>query len=410
VFPWFGNRYGFPAVVTGMTKLASQPGGIAQGGLRVTADGETKLKLDWDAPASDGGSSVTHYLIQVDSDRDNDTNRDGSAFASWCDVAVRKASDARMYTYDGKIASIDKGTDVCSADPAAAPLTPTGESLKGGYARWFRVIALNKKSNTSPATVANGWVIAASPDGLPTLGAGMLYQASIDTALPARGVTGSSMAPGAPIGLVAETAKNVHSLLTTQKGVLLTWAKPGSGTPTSYVIQRGIDGGAWETVKDDVSPASTDFTDQKKPTATEQFVYRVAAKNQFGTSVWSNMAYFSGTDDLTMAGHTHTPVVVELTAPTGADASVFAGNSIIVSWDPDTAQNADLIVVALFNEGVTALADIPNNVHPINLNAMEDPGTHSFNNVPSGTYKVVVASESDGVYQVSLVAEVVTVP
>ena len=107
---------------------------------------------------------------------------------------------------------------------------------------------------------------------------------------------------------------------------------------------------------------------------------------------------------------TEAAMAAELTAPTGADASLFAGNSIIVSWDPDTAQNADLIVVALFNEGVTALADIPNNVHPINLNAMEDPGTHSFNNVPSGTYKVVVASESDGVYQVSLVAEVVTVP
>ena len=37
VFPWYGTRYGFPAVVTGHTKLASPPGGIAQGG--VAGDG-----------------------------------------------------------------------------------------------------------------------------------------------------------------------------------------------------------------------------------------------------------------------------------------------------------------------------------------------------------------------------------
>ena len=101
---------------------------------------------------------------------------------------------------------------------------------------------------------------------------------------------------------------------------------------------------------------------------------------------------------------------MELIAPTGVSGSLFAGSSIIVSWDADSAQNADLIVVALFNEGVTALANIPKNTHPINLDAMADPGTYSFDNVPSGTYKVAVASESGGVYKVSLAAEVVTVP
>ena len=101
---------------------------------------------------------------------------------------------------------------------------------------------------------------------------------------------------------------------------------------------------------------------------------------------------------------------MDLTAPTGVSGSLFAGSSIIVSWDADSAQNADLIVVALFNEGVTALANIPKNTHPISLDAMDDPGTYSFDNVPSGTYKVAVASESGGVYKVSLAAEVVTVP
>ncbi len=100
---------------------------------------------------------------------------------------------------------------------------------------------------------------------------------------------------------------------------------------------------------------------------------------------------------------------MELTAPTGAKPSLFH-TGIIVKWDVNSAQNADLIVVALFNEGVTALANIPNNIHPINLKATNDPGTHSFNNVPSGTYEVAVASESDGVYKVGFADDVITVP
>ena len=39
------------------------------------------------------------------------------------------------------------------------------------------------------------------------------------------------------------------------------------------------------TLKDDASPASTDWTDPKIPTATEQFVYQVAAKTSSETAL-----------------------------------------------------------------------------------------------------------------------------
>ena len=339
VFPWHAGRYGYPAVVTGNTKLASVPNRVAPGGLRVTADGETKLMLDWDVPSYDGGSPVTHYLIQVNTDRDNDSGLLGNdTAANWCDVAFQKAEDGRMYTYTGKIASTAKAdtaaTAVCSGD--AAPLTATGEELKAGYARWFRVIPLNKKSNTPPATVANGWTVLGTSTLAP-LGAGELHEDSVNTAIAVIGRTAGAAppaadaAPGAPIGLVAETALNVHSQLTTQKGVLLTWDEPASGGTaaiTDYVIERAIDGGDWTVLRDGVRAGSTDWTDPRLPTATEQFVYRVAAVNTHGTSPWSNMAYYS-TSSMVAPTHRHVmavtpnPLMVE-TLEAGSMATVDA--------------------------------------------------------------------------------------
>ena len=284
VFPWAAGRYGYPMVVTAKTKLATVPGRIPNNGLRVTANGDEKLDLSWSQASNDGGSPVTGYIIQVSQDRDNNTAL--GAGIGWCDVAHQAVSDPpvaadRMYTYDGDVRST--GVNGCADTDEVAPLTEDGEALAAGYGRWFRVIPLNKKSGTALDADANiAWVI------------------HIDSmnAIPAFGRTGAAdllapgSAPGVPIGLVAETALNVHSELTTDKGVLLTWDVPAdAGTLqggidaviTDYVVQVSVDGGEWTTLDDGVGATATDWTHSDPlPAATEERMYQVAAKNSVG--------------------------------------------------------------------------------------------------------------------------------
>ena len=80
----------------------------------------------------------------------------------------------------------------------------------------------------------------------------------------------------------------------------------------------------------------------------------------------------------------------ELMPPMGIDVSKLL-NTISVVWTPNTAQNATLIKVVLFNEDSTAIVAIKS-YNP----AASDPGAHDFENVAPGTYEVVVAAYRPG--------------
>ena len=80
----------------------------------------------------------------------------------------------------------------------------------------------------------------------------------------------------------------------------------------------------------------------------------------------------------------------DLTPPMGIDVSKLL-NTISVVWTPNTAQNATLIKVVLFNEDSTAIVAIKS-YNP----ASSDPGAHDFENVAPGTYEVAVASYRPG--------------
>ncbi len=82
----------------------------------------------------------------------------------------------------------------------------------------------------------------------------------------------------------------------------------------------------------------------------------------------------------------------ELTAPSGVVVSSLATTqSISVSWDTTSIQNAQQIKVVLFNSDVTGIAKPLITINPAN-----DPGSATFNDVPDGMYNVVVASFRTG--------------
>ena len=83
-------------------------------------------------------------------------------------------------------------------------------------------------------------------------------------------------------------------------------------------------------------------------------------------------------------------MTTELTAPSGVVVSTL-GDSVSVTWDTTSIQNAEQIKVVLYNSGVTAFAQPLITINPAN-----DMGSATFNGVPDGTYNVVVASFRTG--------------
>ena len=93
--------------------------------LTATANGETRIDLDWDAPASDGGSAVTGYRIEVSVDS-------GSSFA---ELATTGGSVTR-YAHTG---------------------------LSAGGTRHYRVVAVNAEGD-SPASAIVGATTEEEPE------------------------------------------------------------------------------------------------------------------------------------------------------------------------------------------------------------------------------------------------------
>ena len=89
------------------------------------------------------------------------------------------------------------------------------------------------------------------------------------------------------------------------------------------------------------------------------------------------------------------PMTTELTAPSDVVVSSLANTqSISVTWDTTSIENAQQVKVVLFNSDVTGLAQVDGAL--ITISAANDMGSHTFSDVPAGMYNVVVASFRTG--------------
>ena len=118
-----------PAVTNNSTVAPTAPG--APTGLTATVSGSTRINLGWTAPASDGGSVIIGYRIEVSSD----------GGSSWTDLIANTGSTVPFY-FPG--------------------------SLAPGTTRHYRVSAINAIGTGATSNVANATTLAApgAPTGL----------------------------------------------------------------------------------------------------------------------------------------------------------------------------------------------------------------------------------------------------
>jgi hypothetical protein len=365
IFPEDRGTYGVPATIPGRTKAATIPDPVP--GLTATADGPTRIKLDWDAPVSNGGATLTGYLVQVHQDDDDDSTF-GNDGTSWENAPKGHIKDAatRTYTYD------PTGND----DPAGP--------LESEDARWFRVIALNSVNTNADAT--------------PNLGAD-----DMSTARRVRGQTAGSGRPGMPDGLVAEPAKDTNADFAAEKGILLLWNAPddpAGDTVTGYVIARRVKpaGGAWGawdeawysiTGKGD-HYMRTYHTDTSEPDLDggEERMYRVVAKSGAGTG--------APTPAITYP-HPGT-ASIEVGAPSNAVAMSDAAGMVTVDWTSGDNALGHLVLLFKSDFSGTPMVGTPSG------------NSHTFSGVPTGSYiAVVVSYRSVSDYKYEALLSVVTV-
>ena len=353
------------------TLEATAPG--APTGLSATAASETQIDLGWMTPTETGGADITGYIIERaygDVMFLDHADADGDAFSdaeSWwnglgCEAMVEAVNDDRpadeetnpfCKMYDGIVAEADRMT---VDEYFAKRYVVTGDTmttymdmdLMQDTEYMYRVKAVN------------------------AVGAGMWSNTAMAT------TEATDTAPGMPTAVMTEAMSDTH--------IRVSWTAPtdnGGATITGYMVESAYmmaDGTMSDWMA--VDPAHTGMAMTYMDTGLmpeTMYYYQVRAMNAAGNGEWSDgMA-----SAMTMATGT------DLTPPSGVVMSSLR-DTVSVTWDPASIENADQVKVVLFDSGVTTI------VYLETFNAANDPDAATFTDVDSGTYKVTVASFRTG--------------
>ena len=338
---------GEPSNVAHATTAALLPG--APRGLTVQARGSTAIDLTWTAPASDGGSAITGYRIEV-----SNTGTGGwrvlEANASpgvtgYSHTTGLTAGTVRYY----RVAAINRaGTGpwsdvVRGATETSVPEAPTGlrvvPSGVGGSEQLLLSWTPPSSDGGSPITGYRieesptgtaGWVIRVANTGSTattnlqtglTPGTTRYYRVA---AVNGRGRGGySNVARGTTNAARPGPPRNVRARGTGPNTVLLAWDRPEStgGAPiTGYSIRMlGPNDNSWIIIRPNTGTTATTFTHTGLDPVT-RYQYQVAAINSVGAGAWS----------FTVATLTHADFAG---APTGLTARAVGTARIDLSWN-----------------------------------------------------------------------------
>ena len=342
------------------------------------ARAEEKIILTWtDAAGSDNmvgtdddKPSPTDYRIDVSDDGMNWKlgQRDMSNLVDWEDYEVRTTAGAikpdRHYRIFPIAGSTYGQSDYHMATPEAAPQTTSasvlnlkadgistteikltwnsvpgatsysldvamvgndGKAVTGGTGAWAALTGATMLSASTTTHVHSG-LSPGDSRWYRVTAAGVATGVSGSEAL---GMTKDTGTPGAPVGLVAEEAKDssffsIASRSPSRVGVLLLWDEPEEDDAfdphTGYMVERSVNGGSWQQLDRSRTDLATHHHDQSNPQTDERRVYRVAALTGEGMGAWSNMAHAGHMDpatpaDLAAMAASETQINLSWTAP-----------------------------------------------------------------------------------------------
>jgi predicted phage tail protein len=379
--------------------------------------GNTEVSLTWIAPASNGGTTITDYIVQSSTDGSTWTTfADGLSMAT--STTVTGLSNGTSYTF--RVAAVNAmgtgeySTVSGSLTPATTPDAPTAvtgsigstqvtvswtaPSSNGGASIYDYVIQYSSNSGTTWTTFADGTSASTSTTvtGL-TNGTSYVFQVAATNAAGTGtySAASSSVAPVATPGTPASL-----SGVAGNAQVALSWTAPtsdGGSALTDYIVQYSSNSGSTWTTFADGTTTSTNATVTGLTNGTS-YTFRVAAMNVAGAGTYSSAS--SAVTPLTTPG-----------TPTGATAVV--GNAQInLSWTAPTSDGGsaltDYIVEYSSNSGSTwaAFADGTSTATSATVPGLTNGTSYTFrvaavNGLGAGSYSTasnaVTAASTPGV-------------
>jgi titin len=289
-----------PSAPRSLTALVAPAGGVGSG----------EVRLSWEAPAADGGSQVTDYVIEQSPNGTSEWLPIDDGISSVRSATVTGLSNGTRY-YFRVLAVNAAGTGPTGTIVDTVPRTVPGapESLTATPGDSVIQLAWLPPASTGGSSITD-YIIERSADGnsaWTTINDGVGAATSSDVTGLSNGTSyyfrvlavneaGSSAASDAVTDIprtVPSPPQSLTAAPTNASGqVLLTWTPPGSdggAAITDYTIERSPDGtSAWQPIDDGIG-ATTGYTATGLTNGT-RYYFRVAAYNAAGSSAFSNTA------------------------------------------------------------------------------------------------------------------------
>jgi titin len=275
-------------------------------GLSGTA-GNTQVELTWSAPAIDGGSAITDYVVQYSADSGTLWNTFSDGTGTLTSATVTSLVNGTPYVF--RVAAVnlvgtgsfsDASSSITPITTPGAPtslsgtagdsqvsLSWTAPSSDGGSAITDYVVEYSSDSGTSWVPFSDDYsgVTGATVSGLSNGTAYIFRVAAVNEA--GTGSYSTSSASVTPLTVPDAPTSLMGSAGDTQ--VALTWSAPtsdGGSAITDYVVELSADSGTnWSPFSDGTSTATgATVTGLTNGTA---YIFRVAAINEAGTGAYS---------------------------------------------------------------------------------------------------------------------------